>query len=275
MADSYLTMGLTRAMSGDRQTTMLLQQAFHQYGLGHTSCFNALDALCGTIAGREKARLITSNLVVLFDASLRQIGSICSIQTSQITSCSSGAATPGALEDSRCTMAEYFINTLMASISNIKWENSNPAHPELFEGILCTTLGYAGQLLSIAVFDEHVAVSSAPGQISTRDEYEDSPARAKTEARYVIAVLERVLAIQSRMTTNDEFEYAKRVKARTQAFMINQALGASLDTFRLPSVAKECNGDVPLTLEVEHGGSEWLLQRIWALVGWDLALAEV
>ncbi|KAE9372298.1 hypothetical protein N431DRAFT_439408, partial [Stipitochalara longipes BDJ] len=162
--------------------------------------------------------------------------------------------------------------------------------------MLFCVLEKAGRLVSEAVFAEHVATSDNPGNISKADDPLSS-GLVKHESRYLVQILQaavggskkreliaQVLA-QGKPTLNSQNratesvisaalsgDLLSKVRKLLQSTLVKSAVGGlDLQTLRLPTPPlEEAEMQVEIEGEVEKYGSEWLIQSIWGIIGWDL-----
>jgi hypothetical protein len=279
--------------SDDAQILVLLQQLMHQVFLGFRSCFDSLHDLCRTILGRKKRFEIVHRLVMFFNKSLEHLRTVCTIQAE------TEFADSRRLRHKRVrTEDEYAVNKqmtgMLVSIAHMDWKATQIGHSEILEGILFSILDNTGRLLSNAVFKEHVAISDRIGNI-TKGLPSLLPAAAKLEARYIMPVLHAALGRTSarkeliaRVLTENtaKFDNQRRsqsssgekrdllVKARKmiQSSLLKSAVGGEgLVGLKLPAPPEE-DGYIALEVDtgVERYGPEWLVESIWAAIGWEL-----
>ena len=193
---------------------------------------------------------------------------------------------------------EYVVNKYLAralaSMSQMDWNVGQSGHCEILEGMLYFVLDHTGRLVSNAVFDEHVAKSDRPGNI-TQNGPPPLVEAVKLETRYIVQILyaalgtssarkeliARVLAdrslntsaqlrsIESSNTTQDILNKARKT---IQSSLLKSAVGGDeLEGLKTPvSVDIESVVSVELHGHGEKYGVEWLLGSVWALVGWEM-----
>lgn len=190
------------------------------------------------------------------------------------------------------TESEYAVNkyitSMLISISQMEWKDDQLVHKEILEGVLFIILNRTGKLLSNAVFQEHVASSDRPGNIKQSGEA-FSPEAAKLETRYLIPILHaalgvdcarkelvvRVLAENGTHTGLQGGDILLKARKLIQSSLVKSAVGGEdLQGLKMPSLPADEEGRyVPeIGTEVELYGPEWLLESVWALIGWDLAV---
>jgi hypothetical protein len=193
-------------------------------------------------------------------------------------------------------VTKYLANCLVSILDGIEWKVGRPGHADLLEGMLFCVLEEAGRLVSEAVFAEHVATSDNPGNISKTND----PMLQKSinhESRYLVQILQaavggtkkreliaQVLA-QGNPDSNEQRRLAgsamslalsgdllSKTRKLLQSTLVRSAVGESnLETLRLPTPPLE-ETDMPLETngQIEKYGSEWLVQSVWGIIGWDL-----
>lgn len=259
-----------------------------QIAAGFKSCINGLNALCLTILGRSKRINIVYGLATFFKKALDNLHEVCTRQAED--------------EDQTTTGGEYAVNKYLCgalvSIAQTDWTVGNPGHSDILEGILFSILDHTGRLVSNAVFNEHVAISERAGNISIGGL--KTPTKcASLEARYFIPILivalgesssrrdliSRILcdsssypnnqsqcAISS-LRTNPEHELLTKARKRLQETLIKCAVGGEeFDSLKLPTQPESLGDMFESGLDVEKYSPEWLLESVWATVGWELAI---
>jgi len=276
----------------DQKVAFLLQQVMSQIALSFLSCFNALDELCRTILGRKKMLDIVYRLVTFFSKALDHLRTICSIQAENEVAERRRLRSKRSKVDDEYAVNKYLTRTLV-SITQIDWKIEHPGHSDILEGILFSIMEQTGRLVSGAIFKEHVASSDFIGNI-TKNETLLLPEAAKLETRYIIPILRggmgttsarrdliaRILAGSSLNATlqtgskRQANDLLAKARKKIQSSLVKSAVGGhELEGLR-PAKPPEQDIDYsPLTMpHVERYGSEWLLEAVWALVGWDLAV---
>lgn len=282
--------------SDDPQTIVLLQQLMHQVDLSFRTCFHALTELCNTILGRQKSYDVIYRLVMFVSKALEYMRKLCNLQ---------GQAEHGAvskrhnkrakLQDDEYAVNKYLSRTLV-SMTQLEWKAGQPGHSEVLEGILFSILDHTGRLLSNAVFKEHVATSDQNGNITKQDQPMLLEA-ARLETRYIIPVLHaalgnstrkeliaRVLADNSSGTAahnrkrldSQGHDLLFKTRKLLQSSLLKSTVGGEeLESLKFPSLPEGHVQFTPLVdVRAEKYGPEWLLESVWALVGWDLATKE-
>jgi hypothetical protein len=200
---------------------------------------------------------------------------------------------------------EYAVNKYLAwalasILSAIAWKAGKPGHSELLEGILFSVLEHTGRLLSEAVFNEHVAKSTNPGNIS-QGKASPNLATAKIESRYIVQILhagfgtpekkeliEKVLAYGRKdldplrritsLAPSSSFtrDLVTKSKILIQGTLLKCTVGGdNLPSLKLPvSLAEEVDCSVEAANHIEVGSREWLVENVWALIGWDIVLEK-
>lgn len=282
----------------DVQMVRLLQQLMQQIILGFSSCFNAVNELCLTIPGRSKRFATVYGLAMIFKKALDHLRTTCTLQAENEIEDGRRTRSKRAKIDDEYAVNRYLCQALI-SITLTEWKVGKPGHADILEGILFSILDHTGRLLSNAVFNEHVAISNKVGNIAA-----DSPAplskAASLEARYIIPVLcaalgrsstrrELVARILSERPTNskeqihqsslrESADYGHNLLTKTrkklQETLIKSATGGEeLDCLNLPSPPDE---DLDSSFEpascAEKYSPEWLLESVWTVLGWELAV---
>ncbi|RKF83148.1 hypothetical protein GcC1_006001 [Golovinomyces cichoracearum] len=258
-----------------------------QIVMAFLTCFSALNELCGTIPGRAHKYEITYYMVMFFRTSLDILHTSSRMQANHEKSHDHDPCDKG----SDMEKTEYIVNKSVAHclssiLRNIDWETNNSGHGSFLEGILFLILEHTGHLISEAVFLEHVAASDNPGNATKSTTIKDDKF-TRFESRYIVQVLhaafgdqnrKRVLAqvlsannpsmfAPSAMLSND---FLSRASFLLQSTLVKSAVGSDdLVSLRLPTPPTE-EFDFNLDEGRNNYGSEWLLEQVWAIIGWDL-----
>jgi hypothetical protein len=275
---------------------MLLQQLMYRVELCYRSCFSALNNLCRTILGRQKRFDIVYRLVMFFNKAMGHLQTLCSKQAKhelderlQMQNKIVGVV------DDEYAVNKYLTQTLV-SITQVEWMVGQPGHSDILEGILFSVLEHTGRLLSNAVFKEHVATSNRVGNI-TKGGSPILPEAAKLEARYLVPVLHaamgrsparkeliaKVLAdsrtasaeqARPRVSSLSNHDLFQKAREMVQNSLLKSAVGGEeLEGLRLPTRPEDHVEYAPgVDICVEKYGTEWFLESVWALVGWELAV---
>jgi hypothetical protein len=282
----------------NQRSSLLIEQLMHQAGLLFLSCFKAMNELCLTIPGRARIPEIVYRMVIYFSNSLILLRKLGTLQAEhEPTRDSQGPRH----KRSRIEEREYIVNkclanTLASIVRHLEWKVQQPGHADLLEGILFCILEHTGRLISEAVFAEHVATSENPGNITKNDDPRVSGS-IKYESRYMVKVLHAALGDAGRRelvaqvltagkpNSNDQAHFGDShlssalsgdllslAKKLLQSTLMKSAVGGpDLETLRLPTPPiEETDSSVEVGEEVEKYGSEWLIESVWGIIGWDM-----
>jgi hypothetical protein len=298
LSDCCLPLSLLKSDSEDTQSLKLFQLVMKQVVLSYVSCFEALNVLCRTIPGRKKKSDIVYHMVMLFSRALNCIHTVSILQAEHEMTRDSGRLHQ---KRRRIEEGEYAINMYLARAlawitQNLEWKVGQPGHGELLEGILFSVLDHTGRLLSNSVFQEHVANVETAGNISSR-----MPASVtkttKLESRYIIQVLHstiggsnrKELVAQVLMANNLRKvnihkslenpagsaalggDLLSKAKFLIQSTLVKSTVGGlGLDSLKLPTPPEEPLSHLIAASDLELYGPDWLIESVWALIGWDL-----
>jgi hypothetical protein len=200
------------------------------------------------------------------------------------------------------THAEYAVNKYLSqaliSITRLEWKVGSPGHRDILEGILFSVLAHTGRLVSNAVFNEHVASSDKVGNITLGGTDTTGPG-AHLEARYFIPILREALGTSNHrreliskvlcesrrdsksqnQATNPHVQETPtqhlliKARKRLQETLIKYTVGGKeLDSLAMPENPDHLDDDVEPSCEAEKYSREWLLESVWGIVGWELAI---
>jgi hypothetical protein len=263
------------------QIILLLQQMTYQMSLGYNSCLVAMNGLKGSIPGRRRIGEIVYHLVGFFENTLKHLHSSSSQQAAYEKS-------DGGEEVHRNKRAriesEYAANNLLCrvlvSIGRTEWKVGQAGHSELLQGIHYHILRHTGSLLSVAVFEEHVALSEIPKTIPSGT----SPTEVTMlECRYIIPILQAVLGecserqeLIAQVLLGNDSKSSSTVNnyllSKTKRFirdtLLESAIGGdALECFKLPSQPEHSELQVPP--ELVEFGPKWFVHWVWQLASWD------
>ncbi|KAN0110452.1 hypothetical protein V8E51_006839 [Hyaloscypha variabilis] len=298
LSNTCLPLKLLTIDNQDYRTSLLIQQVMYQITFSFLSCFEAMNELCATIPGRAKMPEVVYRMVMFCNKALNLRRSLGNLQAQ--FEVDQDAQRPrqkrSRVEPREYTVTKYLANCLVSLLDGIEWKVGRPGHADLLEGMLFCVLEEAGRLVSEAVFAEHVATSDNPGNISKTND----PMLQKSinhESRYLVQILQaavggtkkraliaQVLA-QGNPDSNEQRRLAgsamslalsgdllSKTRKLLQSTLVRSAVGESnLETLRLPTPPLE-ETDMPLETngQIEKYGSEWLVQSVWGIIGWDL-----
>lgn len=282
--------------TAQKHTMNMVQRVITHVGVSFIAGFKAFNELCRTIPGRAKKEELVFHLVMFFDKSLDFLKTFSDLQADEQTLVSRGGRSHKRIrvEKGEFAVNKYLSKMLSSVAYGLEWKLQQPGHSDLLEGILFSVLEHTGRLLSESVFEEHVAASDSPGNISQgrRQKFSDA---SRVEARYIVQILHatlggderkglvaqilssgRIPAGQSRhnsvkgaVLSGDVLLKAKKLLQST--LMRTTVGGEDLETLRLPTPPLETTGVVvPKRAVTERYGADWLVETIWALIGWDL-----
>jgi len=200
----------------------------------------------------------------------------------------------------RTEIEEYAVNKLLAKmlssiLYSLEWKPHQPWHSDLLEGALYFILEYVGQLVSDATFGEQVASCDSPDNI-TNSVAINAKELSWFESKYVIQILHVALGgasskdlvlevlvgksnsnVESRTTRSHgtsimSSELLSKARLLLQSTFMKHTIGASgHEILRMPSPPiEEVHLAIDTEEKLEEYGSEWLVESVWALIGWDL-----
>ena len=283
--------------SDDMRIISLLQQLMHQIVLSFQTCFNSLNELCLTIAGRSRRHEIVYLLVMFFKHALDHLQSICTLQSEKDIESRRKTRSKRPQAEEEYAVNKYLSQTLTL-ITRMDWKVGKPGHSDILEGILFSILDHIGRLVSTAVFNEHVAMSSKVGNITVCDT-EPLTSPSKLETRYIVPVLcaalggsnsrkellARVLGegggvvrdktqeTSQQTLTGSGCDLVTIARKRLQETLVQCAVGGEeLNSLILPPQPEDFGVSTQPNPSAEEYGPEWLLESVWAVVGWELAI---
>jgi hypothetical protein len=286
LVDCCTPLRLVSSTNVNSRILKVFEHFMHQLSLGYQLCFDSLNEICKTMLGRTKKNdiiyrmsgFVQKAIAFLHDISLAQEYKESKAPRRQSSNGHDGI--------------EYIVNKNLANaiasmLAGLEWEVGKPGHSELLEGILYTILQHTGKLVSVAVFNEHVASSEKEGKVTEKTQRAEV-CTAKFESRYIIQILytaiggatrteliSQVLAAgRPNMSKDGKGDLVSKARKLLQSTLINNSTsGVSMETLRLPPPPSEDTA-VPDAVHhsVEKYSPEWLVEMAWALVGWDMVI---
>jgi len=302
MTECCLPLRQVKTNDEDAHLLRILQQLMHQITLSFATCFEALNHICRNITGRTRMPELVYGMVMFFNRALNFLQTIAILQTEQAEEYNHRKLRN---QTAKSDEGEYVVNKYLAwalasLLSKLGWKVGKPGHSEILEGILFSVLEHTGRLLSEAVFNEHVAKSTNSGNIS-QGKTSPNLATANIESRYIVQILyagfgtpekkelvAKVLAygrkdldLLRRITSlapSSSFtrDLVTKSKILIQGTLLKFTVGGdNLPSLKLPASLVE---EVPCSIEaanhMEVGSREWLVENVWAFIGWDIALGK-
>jgi hypothetical protein len=257
-----------------------------------------MNELYLTIPGRAKMPEIVYRMVIFFSNSLNLLRKLGTLQAEHETA--QDIRRPrhkrNRIEDGEYVINKCLANSLASIVWRLEWKAQQPGHADLLEGMLFSILEHTGRLVSEAVFAEHVVTSDNPGNITKKNEWKACES-VKLESRYMVKILQAALGGSERRELVAQVMTAGKPNSNSQAHFSGSALssalssdllsrakkllqstlvksvagGPDLETLRLPTPPIEGAGLlVEVGDEVEKYGSEWLIESVWGIIGWDI-----
>ncbi len=297
MSDCCLPLYAIKVSEENSQIMPLLQHVLDQVGLSFLACFNALHELCRSIYGRTKKPEIIYQLVMFFKKSLLLLHTVFK-QQAESEAIHRHLREKSARQDVReYTVNKCLVKIIISILFAIAWDVHQPGHSEILEGVLFCILDHVGRLVSEATFGEHVSASDNPGNITKSAAGPQVNEVSKIQARYMVQILHAALGGSSRRElvakvlaagkTNENAtprnfpssgpgllasDLLSKPKLLLRSTMMQSAVGGlNQESLGLPSPPTE---ETILRDEEEENmeeyGADWLIETIWAMIGWDL-----
>ncbi|RFU24830.1 hypothetical protein B7463_g11509, partial [Scytalidium lignicola] len=294
----------------DRQTEVLFQLLFCHLDLTYQSCFRSLTCLCQTIPGRAKRHTIVYGLVKFFGDALAQLTLFCTSQA-ELDLNIEQRRDPKRARIEKSSKGENIIikglsNCLVSILLNLEWKQGQISHTDVLEGILFFILRRTGAIISEIAFREQVASSDLPGNIAKMDGSEKRTQQhaARFECRYMWQIIqaalgrsdttrkELIMKVLAGSTTSATRRAVatpleglvggllEKEKRRLQSTLVQSIIGggptlAFQDVLKLRPKPETEDVEPPNECDdLEKNGSNWFIDSIWALVGWDMMMSE-
>ncbi|KAG9230149.1 hypothetical protein BJ875DRAFT_499391 [Amylocarpus encephaloides] len=292
MVDCCSPLCTTTANQADSHVIKVLEQSMAQIALSYDTCFTALNEICQTMVGRTKKDLIIHKMIGTIGTGMDLLQTFSTIQgeTSYEERAFRNQRSQSHVPKQEFIANKYLAGALSTIVSQLDWEVNKPGHSELLEGILFKVLEHTGRLVSMATFREHVATSEKPGHISIGLASTEIDA-VTYESRHIVQILyaalgglekqklvSRVLAAgrstTSTLTKADNANMLVVAKRLIQSTLMKSVFGGvNFETLRLPRGSlHENESPVSALSGAATYGSEWLVENVLTLVGWDQVL---
>lgn len=251
-------------IKGHSLTTIVkgVELAFH---LVH----RALHRVAGGKCDPQLKGQITYYFVCLFESTLITLTQHCSAMARSIlpngnqSSTDDGERVAQSLTDLLCTIA-------------LSLDLARPEDKEVMEGFLFVALSRAGKLLALFTFSDwrspsNVCPDMEPAGLTAMKKEDLSPQHAKVEAKYLLIFLDNVLACESG-ASNPKPRLVLSLKDRLHKSLLQAVFGDDDPFFKegltRPTTPPRQTCDAQQA--DENGFSEWFIQGLWRLVGWDM-----
>ncbi|CZS95585.1 uncharacterized protein RAG0_05184 [Rhynchosporium agropyri] len=287
--DCCLPLKSLKANSADLKTLRMLRYLLDCIRRSFHTCFDGMNQLFSTIPGRMKQRVVINRMIMFFQKSLDFLSTISALQseenehTQQIQSTRNKRAK---LDKVEYAVNRYLAQTLAFIAKQIDWEEGKIGHSEVLEGMLVVAIQRTGRCIKDAVFGEHIL---APRSVVIRP-----------ETRYIVQVLYATLGgankkeLISLVLSKEQpsrnsssgsnvpsgsvisGQLLNKVRKQLQEILLESTLGGvDLEIMQLPTIPSDL-GDIEDTSDKEEQyGKEWLLERVWGLIGWDMVTPDL
>ncbi|KAI9043498.1 uncharacterized protein KD926_003649 [Aspergillus affinis] len=267
----------------------------------------ALKRLSGSL---NEAGILVYHIVELYESTMNALQQECKSTTDQL-SCDAKTKTKISkpkkstkskrLVPSQSTGAQLGphselaaqITRLLNSMA-ISLDVASAGHQSLLEGFLFVLLGRVGKLLSLFVFqdlqsrpDLHADTEKlpTPAGLNEVDMNDQSQSAAKMEAKHVIWLLERALAVMDNFQTSAPTPpsqnigvnsiFTSKIKERLQSTLLQAVFGGSSEwRHALQPTNKPDQRDLDRLLNhsqtSEQTTPDWFIQEVWRLLGWEM-----
>ncbi|PLB44384.1 hypothetical protein P170DRAFT_503100 [Aspergillus steynii IBT 23096] len=267
----------------------------------------ALKKLAGST---PETGMTVYHIVVLYESTLNALEEECKAKTDQTPNdttargkkskpkqgAKSKRSVPGgstgtesSLDNELATQIAFLLNSMVASL-----DAACAGHQNLLEGFLFVLLSRVGKLLSLFAFQDlqlRPDLYADPGKLPIPagldgfDLNDQAQCAAKMEARHVIWLLERALAVvdsfrSSSSTSASQKDgengiFTKKIKKKLQSTLLQAVFGESpqwknaLQTLSQPD-QKDLDRLLSNSPVSEKDTSDWFIQETWRLLGWEM-----
>lgn len=212
---------------------------------------------------------ITYYLVCLFESTMTTLTQHCAAMARSIlpkrnqSSADDGEKAAKSLTNLLCTMAQSL-------------DLARPEDKEVMEGFLFIALDRAGKLLALYTFSDwrspsHVCPDIQPAGLTAMKEEGLPPQHAQAEAKHLLTFLSNVLTRESGIESTKS-RLVPSLKNRLHKSLLRAVFGDD-DPFFKEGLTRPTTPP-PQTCDAQQTGenefSEWFIQGLWRLVGWDM-----
>lgn len=259
----------------------------------------ALGRLPSTDQGAHDTGLVTYHIVCLYDAAMTALQKLCQTNAQQETVNAKPTKQKNTKprrsktvrnqgpslspETGACAQIARLLGTMALSLDITRSE-----HQGLLEGFLFVLLTRVGKLLCLFVFQDlqlRPDLFADPTRIPLPEGLvgaevsETALLTAQMEAGHLIWLLERVLAQLDGCSPalpealDGRMRFVAKIKERTQRTLLQAVFGTDTPSFsdvlRRPD-QPDSLGLEGLQSESEKSGSDWFVQEVWRLLGWEM-----
>jgi hypothetical protein len=257
-----------KVAGGDNTSIALLRYLFSEVASGYRSCFQALDRSQRSIVGRNSKA--TANIPYLlcsfFNNILDYLHKFCENLAE-----SHRSQEASSVEDTQFVVPKLIAQMLISIIRDTEWKAERSTHRDILEGVISTIVDHAGILLSLGIFGENIGDSNLPSNISNETETRNYSGLISYESRYLVPILSAALDVEKEKNLITPGGVREKAMEKVKRALTKSTIGTNLATLKMP--AKQMDEE-PLSIpELPHHktySTEWLIESLWALVGWEV-----
>lgn len=258
--------------------------------------YQALAKLCATEGAASDIGKVSYHIVRLYDAAMKMLEQYCMVRAEQILaplkpnakSKRRQSAKPQHPElktdDEVAGQITRLLGTMTMSLDLIYAE-----HQELMQGALYFLMNRVGSLICLFVFqdlqvrpDLRIDSSKLPLPQGLKDisVNEKSLCAAKIEAKYLIWVMERILAYLNTTPPSPKIQaFTAKIKERLQSTLLQAVFGTDDDYYqkslKMPTVDKAELARLRACAKMpEQTVPDWFVQEVWRLLGWEMLIKD-
>jgi hypothetical protein len=252
----------------DGTSIALLRYLFCEVARGYRACFQTLDRSQRSIVGRNSKA--TANIPYLlcsfFNNILDYLHNFCKNLAEGHRSQEASS-----VEGTQFVVPKLIAQMLISIIRDTEWKAERSTHRDILEGVISAIVDHAGILLSLSIFGENIGGSNLPGNISNETEIGNHSDLISYESRYLIPILSAALDAEKEKRMITLGGVREKAMEKVKRALTNSTIGTNLSTLKMP--AKQMDEE-PLSMPELPGhrtySSEWLVESLWALVGWEV-----
>lgn len=258
--------------------------------------YQALAKLCATEGAASDIGKVSYHIVRLYDAAMKMLEQYCMVRAEQMLAPLKPNAKSKRRQSAKPQHPELktdgevagqitrLLGTMTMSLDLIYAE-----HQELMQGALYFLMNRVGRLLCLFVFqdlqvrpDLRIDSSKLPLPQGLKDisVNEKSLCAAKLEAKYLIWVLERILAYLNTTPPSPKTQaFTAKIKERLQSTLLQAVFGTDDGCYpkslKMPTVDKAELARLRACAKMpEQAVPDWFIQEIWRLLGWEMLIKD-
>lgn len=258
--------------------------------------YQALAKLCNAGPHVTEIGKVSYHIVYLYETTMKALEQHCNVKAEQMTAPAKTTSKSKQKQSAKNKRPELNADddivgeiTRLLGTMTLSLDLLYPEHQELMQGALYFLLNRVGKLLCLFAFRDlqvhpDLRVDSSklplPQGLADASLSEKSLCAAKLEAKHLIWILERILAYLNTVPPAPTTQmFTARIKEGLQSSLLRAVFGAEGDfqkALELPvAIGKIELEQLHTCAKIpEQEVSDWFIQEVWRLLGWDMLMDE-